>query len=369
MKLKGQARVWWQSVEEHLHRLRQPPITDWEEMKLKLQEKYLPIDYEEALFEELLLLRQGNLSVDEFTNKFHELSIRSRVSETDRQTIAWYKAGLREEIRRELFTVRLVSVEEAYQLALRVEQQRSILTRRTFQGWGNLPPRGSTTTQANSGGQERFSSKVGTEADRNVVERDDRKGKAVVNNRPERGKEECYRCGGRGHYAVVCPTRDQKFTMICEEMEPQTEPEALPSTAVMQEDHNAEATEKVLECSNLPLCVIRRVLTGQKNQEPEGEDWLRNNIFHTRVEHKGRALNLIIDNGSGMNIISKEAIHKLQLPIEKHPQPYKLSWVDNTSIPVKHRCSLSFSLGRLYEDTLWCDVIPMHACHVLLGRP
>lgn len=60
MKLKGQARVWWQSVEEHLHRLRQPPITDWEEMKLKLQEKYLPIDYEEALFEELLLLRQGN---------------------------------------------------------------------------------------------------------------------------------------------------------------------------------------------------------------------------------------------------------------------------------------------------------------------
>jgi len=96
----------------------------------------------------------------------------------------------------------------------------------------------------------------------------------VVNNRPEKGKEECYRCRGRGHYAVVCPTRDQKFTMICEEMEPQTEPEALPSTAVMQEDHNTEETEEVLECSNLPLCVIRRVLAGQKNQEPKGEDSL-----------------------------------------------------------------------------------------------
>jgi hypothetical protein len=96
---------------------------------------------------------------------------------------------------------------------------------------------------------------------------------------------------------------------------------------------------------------------------------LRNNIFHTRVEHKGWALNLIIDNGSGMNIISKEAVHKLQLPVEKHPQPYKLNWVDNTSIQVKHRCSLSFSLGRMYEDTLWCDVIPMHVCHVLLGQP
>jgi hypothetical protein len=370
MKLKGQARVWWQSVEEHLHRLRQPPITDWEEMKLKLQEKYLPIDYEEALFEEMLLLKQGNLSVDEFTNKFHELSIRSHVSETDRQTIARYKASLREEIKKELLTVRLVSVEEAYQLALRVEQQqRSISIRRTFQGWGNLPPRGPTTTRPTSSGLERFPNKAGIQTDRNTVEREDMKGKAVASNRPEKGKEECYRCGGRGHYAVVCPTRDQKFTMICEEMESQTEPEALPSTTAMQEDHNTEVLEEVLECSNLPLCVIRRVLAGQKKQELEGEDWLRNNIFHTQVEHKGRALNLIIDNGSGMNIISKEAVRKLQLPVEEHPHLYKLSWVDNTSIPVKHRCSLSFSLGRMYEDTLWCDVIPMHACHVLLGRP
>jgi hypothetical protein len=29
LKLKGQARVWWHSVEEWLHRLKQPPITDW----------------------------------------------------------------------------------------------------------------------------------------------------------------------------------------------------------------------------------------------------------------------------------------------------------------------------------------------------
>jgi hypothetical protein len=61
MKLKGQAWVWWQSVEEHLNRLRRPPIVDWDEMKLKLQEKYLPVDYEEVLFEEMLLLRQGHL--------------------------------------------------------------------------------------------------------------------------------------------------------------------------------------------------------------------------------------------------------------------------------------------------------------------
>ncbi len=82
-KLKGQARVWWHSVDECLHRLKQQPISDWGEMKMKLQEKYLPLDYEDSVFEELLSLRQGNLTVDEYTHRFHELNIRSRVAETD----------------------------------------------------------------------------------------------------------------------------------------------------------------------------------------------------------------------------------------------------------------------------------------------
>jgi hypothetical protein len=98
------------------------------------------------------------------------------------------------------------------------------------------------------------------------------------------------------------------------------------------------------------------------------EDWLRTNIFHTRVEHKGRALNLIIDNGSGMNVVSQEIVKKLKLPVEKHPKPYKLSWVDDSSIPIKSRCFVSFSLGKRYSDSVWCDVIPMKACHLLLGR-
>jgi hypothetical protein len=100
MKLKGQVQFWWQSVKEHLHLIRQPPIADWDETRLKLQEKYLPIDYEESLFEELLLLGRWNFSIKDFTNKFHELTIRSRVSKTDRQTIARYKADLRYDIKK-----------------------------------------------------------------------------------------------------------------------------------------------------------------------------------------------------------------------------------------------------------------------------
>jgi hypothetical protein len=39
------------------------------------------------------------------------------------ETVACYKAALRAEIRKELLTTRLVSVDEAYQLALKVENQ------------------------------------------------------------------------------------------------------------------------------------------------------------------------------------------------------------------------------------------------------
>jgi hypothetical protein len=82
MKLKGAARVWWHNVEERFLWLQQPPITEWKEMKMKLQEKYLSLDYADSLFKELILLRQGTMTVDDYASKFHELSIRSQISET-----------------------------------------------------------------------------------------------------------------------------------------------------------------------------------------------------------------------------------------------------------------------------------------------
>lgn len=36
---------------------------------------------------------------------------------------------------------------------------------------------------------------------------------------------------------------------------------------------------------------------------------------------------------------------------------------------MKSRCLISFSLGQNYKDVVWCDVIPMKAYHLLLGRP
>nr|XP_043629900.1 uncharacterized protein LOC122601201 [Erigeron canadensis] len=38
-------------------------------------------------------------------------------------------------------------------------------------------------------------------------------------------------------------------------------------------------------------------------------------------------------------------------------------------VKVTHRCLVKFSIGNKYTDELWCEVIPMDACHILLGDP
>ncbi|KAG6745026.1 hypothetical protein POTOM_051668 [Populus tomentosa] len=110
-------------VEEQLRRTQRPAISDWEEMKERLKEKYLPIDYEQMMFEEMLQLRQGALTVDQYTDRFHELTTRSRIVETDQQTLARYWNGLRGDLYKEMLIARLINVNEAYQLALRLEKQ------------------------------------------------------------------------------------------------------------------------------------------------------------------------------------------------------------------------------------------------------
>ena len=98
-------------MEEKLCRTRRPIISNWEEKKEQLKEKYLPIDYEQMMFEEMLQLRQGSLSIDQFTDRFHELTIHSKIMETKKQTLARYRTGLYSELRKEIWTAHLINVE------------------------------------------------------------------------------------------------------------------------------------------------------------------------------------------------------------------------------------------------------------------
>ncbi|KAK6911097.1 Retrotransposon gag domain [Dillenia turbinata] len=59
-------------------------------MKLKLPDKYLPLDFKEFLYEELLSLKQGSMIVDDYTKKFNNLVVRCHIDEGDRQLLVCY---------------------------------------------------------------------------------------------------------------------------------------------------------------------------------------------------------------------------------------------------------------------------------------
>jgi hypothetical protein len=103
-------------------------------------------------------------------------------------------------------------------------------------------------------------------------------------------------------------------------------------------------------------------------QQQQDEDQ-RCHIFHTKAGIQGRSVKVIIDGGSCHNLESEELCSKLQLLKKKHPRPYKVQWLsDSSTIQVEHTVQVSFKIGA-YEDTLECDVVPMSVCHLLLGRP
>ena len=59
----------------------------------------------------------------------------------------------------------------------------------------------------------------------------------------------------------------------------------------------------------------------------------------------------------------------MNLPTLKRHRPYKLQWLNDCGeVKVNRQVLVSFSIGR-YKDEVLCNVVPMHAGHILLGRP
>ena len=84
---------------------------------------------------------------------------------------------------------------------------------------------------------------------------------------------------------------------------------------------------------------------------------------------KGKVCTFIIDSGSCINFASSLMVEKLNLHTMKHPKPYKLQLLNEyREVKVNKQVRIPFSIGKC-EDEVLCDVVPMHASHILLGRP
>jgi hypothetical protein len=78
---------------------------------------------------------------------------------------------------------------------------------------------------------------------------------------------------------------------------------------------------------------------------------------------------MIIEGESCNNLASSDMVDKLALTTKPHPRPYHIQWLNNSGkAKVTKLVRLNFAIGP-YHDVIECDVVPMQACHILLGRP
>lgn len=344
MKLVNLAKVWWNGVEADFRRMKQAPITTWQEMKAKLREKYMPPNYEDRLCVQLVNLRQGTMTVAEYMQKFDELKTRSQILEDARHSLARFKSGLRFEIRKEMLRYAPYSVENAFQIALDLEE------------YLNLSSTKKVGNQIKETTRKFLNNPPTTKSLPNQI-REGVKGKNVDNS------DRCFRCEGKGHKVYQCPTRNNLHIAV--EHEEQGDPE-------QGDDEDVKDSQKFIaddlvdsEEDTSSSMVVRRILAAPRVKE---SDWRRTTIFQTLVTCGKDLLKLVIDGGSCMNVISASAVERLNLPTELHPQPYHVAWIDNTSIPVTKRCLVPITYGN-YKDSIHCDVVPMNVTHILFGRP
>jgi hypothetical protein len=99
---------------------------------------------------------------------------------------------------------------------------------------------------------------------------------------------------------------------------------------------------------------MQRVLSAQMEKAEQNQ---RHTLFQT------------INGGSCNNLVSSEMVEKLALSTKPHPHPYHIQWLNNSGKAMVMRVvRINFAIGS-YHDVVECDVVPMQACHILLGRP
>ncbi|XP_031387148.1 uncharacterized protein LOC116200441 [Punica granatum] len=342
-RLRGRVSAWWQQVKLTRSRMGKPNITSWEKMKKKMRATFLPYNFRRIMYQRPQNLRQGSRSVDDYTNEFYQLVARNELQETEDQLVARYIGCLRVQLQDTVNLFNPINMSSAHQRALIIEKQQKRASSGAVDGG---------VAVAGTGGVVRAS------------------GSSVVPGRPMRPANigpsssgaKCFKCGEPGHRQSECKKGEKRAMFIEKEFS-----DDVVYVAGGDREVEFDEEEEIVTRDGVPNLVVRRSCMTPRAVD---EDWLRNNIFQSTCTIGNKVCRFMIDSGSCENIVSAEAVQKLSLRSEPHPEPYKLAWLKKVGeVSVLKRALVTFSIGPRYRDSVWCDVVMMDACHLLLGRP
>ncbi|PKU77096.1 hypothetical protein MA16_Dca001702 [Dendrobium catenatum] len=290
-RLKAGASAWWQQILQSRRREGRGAVRSWRRMKQLLRGHYLPTDYEQMLYQQYQHCRQGNRSVNDYTEEFYRLSARNNLNETANQLVARYIGGLKDSIQDKLELNSVWSLSQAVNYALKVEMQ-ALRHNRNYPFKRTTPALEQTISSHRSADPNGKIAAIPAEVSgaanasgRTNETRTFGRGKTTVKDNPyaKNASIKCFRCFQVGHKSNECPSRPQLQLIEADEEEGSEHSQG-------QEQHLEDVEGDVGE----PLiCVMQKLLVAPR--QPCSSQ--RNALFRTKCTIGGNVCDLLIDSG------------------------------------------------------------------------
>jgi hypothetical protein len=348
------ALIWWREYKQNHPTT--APIT-WTQLKAAMRHRFVPSYYARDLLNKMQRFQQGQQSVEEYYQELQKGMIRCGLFEVDDAAMARFRGGLNREIQDILDYKEYADMTTLFEYACKAE--REVQGRRSKTYTNSFAGRSSTSSSAAASPAPA----TATPAPRERAPKPAGAASATGRTRDI----QCHRCRGFGHVFRDCPNKRILLIRDTGEYSSASDSEET-QHAMLATDHAAKTEVHVnpSDADRYENLVAQRVLSTQVAPPEKNQ---RHTLFHTKGVVQERSIRIIIDSGSCNNLASTVLVEKLSLPTRKHPNPYHIQWLnDGGKIRVTRSVRVPFSMGA-YSNFVDCDVIPMEACSLLLGRP
>lgn len=305
-RLRGRVAAWWKKLKFTRATQGKSRIHQWVKFVKHLRSEFLPFNYSRTLYQKFQNLRQGNRTVDVYTEEFYQLLARTNLLETNDQLVSRFIGGLRLSFQDVLNLFSPTSVSEAHQRAVLLERQ---FTRR---------PSGPFVSPTQRLDRLSTPSDVRPVAGRGSATPTAPRQPVTAAPGSSTRPGACFSCGEFGHRQASCP-RVGRGLLVGDDIDEE------------QQDFPIYDNDDVLPVEHLvgdvgQSLVLRRACLAPK-QPVETER--RHQLIESTCTINGKICRLIVDSGSCENVIAEDAdaVTKFALVTEKHPHPYSLVWL------------------------------------------
>ena len=126
LKLQGGTSAWWDQLQNNRRLFGKQSIRSWPKMLRLMKKRFLPINYQQLLYNQYQQCHQGSRSIMDYTEEFYRLGARNNLLETEHQQISRFIHGLRDEIKDIVHLHPLTFLSDAISLASKIEDSEEI---------------------------------------------------------------------------------------------------------------------------------------------------------------------------------------------------------------------------------------------------